>query len=274
MSTQLKLGLLFFSIIVVIATTTITIIHSQKKDGTISLRQQTIDQDDVPIANYNGPLPADLKERDKRQKRSKRRNMKLGPDTGVRDPKRFMITEERESSFGSFETHAPVEPAIPAAKSNVVITGEITKSEAFLTEDKTSIYSEFTVNVNSILKNSTSEVIHIGDSIIISRNGGAVRFSSGKVYKTLFDGKPMPHIGSKYILFLSYEAEGKDYPIITGYELKDGKILPLDGLERDGRVVHELTSHQSYKGVSETDFLNLVQIAVNNSLDIFEREGQ
>ena len=86
MSTQLKLGLLFFSIIVVIATTTITIIHSQKKDGTISLRQQTIDQDDVPIANYNGPLPADLKERDKRQKRSKRRNMKLGPDTGYTIP--------------------------------------------------------------------------------------------------------------------------------------------------------------------------------------------
>jgi len=273
MSTRSKVGLLFL-IVVVIATTTITIIHSQQKQNTTSLKK-TFDDEYVPITDFNKPLPTDVKEKDKRLKRSKRGNIELGPRTGVTDPKRFMLTEERYSGYGGFSTHAPVEPAIPAAKSDVVITGEITKAEAFLTEDKVSIYSEFTVNVNSILKNSTSEDINIGDSITISRGGGGVRMPSGKIIKRIFDGKPMPQTGSKYILFLKYETEGKDYPLITAYELRDKKIFPLDGLNRHGDIIYQLTSHQSYKGMSEIDFLNLVQQAINISEDLFEKkEGQ
>lgn len=199
MQTQIKIGiaLLFLALSVV---TTITIIHSQQKDNAALLKQRTVKQDDVPIANYNEPLPTGMHERAKRGKRSKRGNLKLGPETGVLDPKRFMITEERESSYGGFDTHAPPEPAIPAAQSQVVVTGEITKAEAFLTEDKVSIYSEFTVKVDRILKNSTGEQIGIGDRITVSRGGGAVRLPSGKVIRKLFDGKPMPHVGSKYVL--------------------------------------------------------------------------
>jgi hypothetical protein len=85
----------------------------------------------------------------------------------------------------------------------------------------------------------------------------------------------MPHVGSKYVLFLKYEAEGSDYPLITAYELKNGIILPLDGLNRDGKVIRELTSHQSYNGTPETDFLSLVQLAISTSQDLFEKkEGQ
>lgn len=271
MSTRLKLGLSFL-ILVVIASTAVRIIHSQQETASV---KKSINDEVVPITDFNKPLPADPKEKDKRQKRNKRRNLKLGPETGVFDPKRYMLTEERYSGYGGFSTHAPPEPAIPAAKSDVVITGEITKAEAFLSEDKVSIYSEFTVKVNSILKNSTSEEINIGDSIVISRGGGGVRFPSGKIIKKLFEGKPMPRIGSKYVLFLKYEAEGGDYPLITTYELKNGTLQPLDGLDRDGKVIYELTSHQSYKGMPEIDFLNLVQLAISTSQDLFEKkEGQ
>jgi len=272
MSTRLKVGLLFL-IIIVITTTTITIIHSQQKQSSTSLKK-TINDEDVPITNFNKSLPTEAKEKDKRQKKNKRGNLELGAKTGVFDAKRFMLTEERQSGYGGFETHAPVEPAIPAAKSDVVITGEITKAEAFLSEDKVSIYSEFTVKIDSIHKNSTSEDINIGDSIVIYRGGGGVRFPSGKIIKKVFEGKPMPQVGSKYVLFLKYGAEENDYPLITAYELKNGKIIPLDGLDRDGKVIYQLTSHQSYKGASETDFLNLVQFAISTSQDLFEREGQ
>ena len=271
MSTRLKVGLLLL-ILVVTTTTTITIIHSQQKQGSTSLKK-TINDEDVPITNFNKSLPTDAKEKDKRQERNKRSNLELGAKTGVFDPSRFMLTEERQSGYGGFETHSPVEPAIPAAKSDVIITGEVNKAEAFLTEDKVSIYSEFTVSVDSILKNSTSEDINIGDSIIIYRGGGGVRFPSGKVIKKLFEGKPMPQVGSRYVLFLKYEAEENDYPLITAYELKNGKIIPLDGLNKDGKIIYQLTSHQSYKGTSETDFLNLVQFAIRTAQDLFEREG-
>lgn len=272
MSTRLKVGLLFL-ILIVITTTTITIIHSQQKQSSTSLKK-TINDEDVPITNFNKPLPTDAKEKGERQKKNKRRNLELGAKTGVFDAKRFMLTEERQSGYGGFGTHSPVEPAIPVAKSDLIVTGEITKAEAFLSEDKASIYSEFTLTVNNILKNSTSENIEIGYSITISRNGGGVRFPSGKVIKEIFEGKPMPHVGSKYVLFLKYESEGDYYPLITGYELRDNKIIPLDGLDRDGNVIYQLTSHQSYKGTTEREFLNLVQLAISTAQDLFEREGQ
>lgn len=98
---------------------------------------------------------------------------------------------------------------------------------------------------------------------------------SGKIIKEIFDGKPMPQTGSKYVLFLKYETEGGDYPLITAYELRSNKIVPLDGLNRHGAVIYQLTSHQSYTGMSETDFLHLVQLAVSTSQDLFEKkEGQ
>lgn len=273
MSTRLKFALSIL-ILAVIATTTVTIIRSQQKQDTAPVKK-TIKDEVMPITDFNKPLPADSKEKDKRQKRNKRYNIKLGPKTGVFDPTPFMLSEERGSGYGGFSTHAPVEPAIPAAKSDVVMTGEITKAQAFLSEDKVSSYSEFAVNVSSVLKNATSEEINVGDSIVISRAGGGVRFPSGKVIKEVFDGKPMPRVGSKYILFLKYEAEGDDYPLITAYELKNGTILTLDGLNRDGKVIYQLPSHQSYKGASEIEFLNLVQLAVSSSQDVFEKkEGE
>jgi hypothetical protein len=257
---------------VTVTATAITITHSQQNQSSASLKK-TINDEDVPITNFSKPLPTDVKEKDKRRQKSERRNLELGAKTGVFDPKQFALTEERRSGYGGFETHAPVEPAIPAAKSDAIITGEVTQAEAFLSEDKVSIYSEFTVNVKSILKNPASENISIGDSIIVSRGGGGVRFPSGKIIKKLFEGKPMPRVGSKYVLFLKYENEGNDYPLITAYELNNGKVVPLDGLDRDGKVIHQLTSHQSYKGLSETDFLNLVQLAISASQDLFERKG-
>lgn len=270
MSTRLKVGLLLL-ILAVITTTTMTVIYSQQKQNTTSLKK-TINDEDVPIANFNESLPTDLREKEKRQKRSKRGNLKLGAETGVFDPKRFMLTEARESTYGGFPTDTQPEPAIPAAQSDAIIIGEATKSEAFLTEDKVSIYSEFTVSVSDTLKNSTSKNINAGDSITISRGGGGVRFPSGKIIKTLFEGKPMPHVGSKYVFFLKYNPDGDDYPLITAYELRDNKIIPLDGLNRNGNTIYQLASHQNYKGMSETEFLNLIQQAVSNSEDLFEKK--
>lgn len=82
----------------------------------------------------------------------------------------------------------------------------------------------------------------------------------------------MPFVGSEYVMFLRYEDEGKDYAVITGYELKNDKVVPLDGLLRNGWIAEQLASHQSYNGMNKTDFLDLVQYAINNSQDLFKKE--
>jgi hypothetical protein len=224
----------------------------------------------LPIADYNGVLPTNLHERKIREKRNKLRNIKLGAETGVFDAKRFMITEQRDSSYGGFPTHASPEPAIPAATSTTIVIGEITNSQAFLSEDKVSIYSEFDVKVDEILKNESAESLEVGNKIAVSRGGGAVRMPSGRIIQHLFGGKPMPYIGKKYVFFLKYNAETEEYPLVTAYQIRDGQIFPLDGIDINWTPVYELASHQTYKGSSEAEFINQVQKAIKAKTDVFE----
>ena len=61
----------------------------------------------------------------------------------------------------------------------------------------------------------------------------------------------MPQVGSRYVLFLTHDFEtkgdaGKDFYLLTGYLIKDGRVFPLDDTA-SGRV---------YNDVTESSFLN------------------
>ena len=58
-------------------------------------------QQDVPIANYNELLPSNLAEKTNREKKNKARNLK---SQYGEDPKRFALTEERNSAYGYTRT--------------------------------------------------------------------------------------------------------------------------------------------------------------------------
>jgi hypothetical protein len=236
----------------------------------VAYQRQELNVGQLPVGDYNALPSTNPRERLLREKRNKLRNIKLGADTGVFDPKKFMITEQRESGYGGFSTHALSEPAIPAASSTTILIGEITNSQAFLSEDKVSIYSEFYINISEIFKNESSESLKVGNGITVWRGGGAVRMPSGKIIQKLFGGKPLPYIGGKYIFFLKYNAETEEYPLITAYEIRKGRIVPLDGIDINWTPVYELASHRTYKGLSEAEFTSQIQRAVKAKIDVFE----
>lgn len=232
------------------------VLRSQQQ-GASPAAQERYEQ--VPTTDYEKPEPADAAKRKLRRLRSERfdrRNKKA-------DPARFAITEESQSTYGMFPTHSEPEPAVPAALSDAVVIGEVTAAEAFLSADKTGLYSEFAVRVDEVLKGNFAEP---GSLISATRPGGAVRFSSGKVVRRGFDGKPLPRVGRRYVLFLKKEGEADDFSIITGYELKGGRVLALDGLDMQGRVVRELAAHREFDGTDEAAFLTAVRAAVAQSL--------
>ncbi len=269
-------------VVLFITVGTTLIIHSQKQDEQNN-PSQTNQQNkgernglaeinrrnkDVPVADFNEPLPSNLAERTKREKKNKARNTKFEqPD----DASRFRMTDEMESSYGSYPKHGRVEPAIPAKRSDAVIVGEIINAKAYLSEDKVSIFSEFEVGNAEVLKNTTSETLSAENPIIVSRAGGGVRFPSGKVIFMYTHEKPMPKVGRKYLFFLNYSGE-TGFSIITAYELRQGEVFPLDGMTPGGNVTRQFAGHQSYKGLSETDFINQVKEAVENNSDVFKRE--
>lgn len=255
-------------IFVFLAVGTTLIVNSQRRDdrNDQNVQSQRIQQD-VPIADYNEPLPSDIQERIKREKKNRARNTKIQPPN---NPRQFMLTEGRESNYGIIPSHASVQPAIPAKRSDAVIIGEVINGEAHLSEDKISIYSEFTVKNPVVLKNLTPESISAERPVIVSRGGGGVRFPSGKVIYNLLLGNPMPQKGKTYLFFLKYSDES-GFSINTAYELTQGQVFPLDGLTPNGTVIKQYAGHQSLRGASEVDFLNQVKEAIRNNSDVFIR---
>ena len=151
--------------------------------------------------------------------------------------------------------------AMPFAASDAVAIGTVTAGQAYLSNDKRDLYSEFKFSLTEAIKNPQPPYLRTGDAIDIQRKGGAVRLPSGKVLTRGADWESMPRIGTQYLLFLKYDASTEDYSILMGYELAGNEVYRLDELnEKDGHhaeIVHPLRP----EGVDEHQFLARVRAA-------------
>lgn len=151
--------------------------------------------------------------------------------------------------------------ALPTAQSNLIVLGEVIDAKAYLSNDKSGVYSEFTIRIEDILKNNAAAPLDRNSLVIAEREGGVVRFESGRLlrYKVWHQG--LPSINHKYVFFLQYNENGKDYFIVTGYKVRDGRVMPLDGQgEEEGAKL----PFAVYKGFDKETFLNAVREAIVN----------
>lgn len=145
-------------------------------------------------------------------------------------------------------------PAIPIKQSDTIIVGSVKTGRAFLSDDRTGIYSEFSINIERILK--SSEVLKEADEIFVERAGGAVRFPNGKVQRIIvFLGQEMPQAGQRYIFFLKKLEDEKNYSILTAYEIRENKINPLDAIE----------PYTKYDNANSNSFLDKIVEGIKNS---------
>ena len=151
--------------------------------------------------------------------------------------------------------------ALPTEQSDAVVLGVVTSRDAYLTDDRTGIYSEFTILVSEVLKDPTKMIIS-GTPIPVNRTGGAVRFKSGKIQKYQIAHQGMPDVAAQYVLFLRKTSDG-DLLILTGFKLVNGHVTPLDGNENnDPRFVLPFAK---YAGTDEAEFLKEVRDAAATS---------
>lgn len=150
--------------------------------------------------------------------------------------------------------HSLAEPAFPVEQSSSIVLGTVTDARAFVSNDKTAVYSEFDVKVNQSFKNrgTSSE-----SSIVAERVGGIVRFASGRVQRRGDSGRGLPQTGKQYILFLKWDEAGEDYMIITGYEVVGATINPLDGFEKGTAPI--FSNYTAYRNARYSDFLTDLQ---------------
>lgn len=229
-------------------------------------KAQTQQGDDLPIADYSSALPEDAKERTKRRARNKRYD--LPSDVKKEDVSRFTLKEDDPAILLPLSSsHPKTEPAIPVADSDAVIIGEVVNAQAYLSNDKTRVYSEFTVRISDVLKGGSDGTLYAGAQIDAERPGGRVRFLSGKILQRGAPyGKNMPRVGQRYLLFLKQNDEGQDYSIITGYELRGGRIFPLDRSPQGNAKSSQFAEYEKYTDSDEIVFLNDVRTAIEKGV--------
>jgi len=138
--------------------------------------------------------------------------------------------------------------ALPAESSNCVVFGHVQSAKAFVTPDRKGVYSEFSIVVDSIVGQDSTQHIAPGGTLLGIRGGGTVVFPSGHERRVLFEGIGYPKIGTQYLFFLRVQPNSDDYGILTAYELINGKAYPLD----DGKPFLR------YEGVNQASLLKSV----------------
>lgn len=215
----------------------------------------------LPITDFDAPEPIDAEKKLLRQARNSRHNSSVTPE-GVKPP---VLSEIMETVLVDLPlSNQRQEPPIPVAQSNAVVIGTVRDTRAYLSGDKTGVYSEIVISVEDVLKTDTRCSLRSGDTIDAERWGGAVRFPSGKILRRAFLGRGIPISGHRYLLFLTYNEDGKDFSIVTGYELTRDQVVPLDGtatLEKGGRF-EQFSGYEAYAGTPLTSFLAEVRAAI------------
>jgi hypothetical protein len=266
-----KTSLLLLASLLIITIAIVTIAATLNQQNNRAVAQQTaiekrLHADDYPIADYQSQESTDPQERAKRKARNRRHDLKDNLKGEALN--RFTLKEnDPDILIPLTPSHTPTEPAIPLAKSDAVVVGEVTGAQAYLSNDRTRVYSEFTVRVEDVLKNGSTAPLYSGAQIAAQRSGGRVRFPSGKtLLRAAPYGQNMPRLGQRYVLFLKHNDEGQDYSIITAYELRSGQVFPLDGSpEGDGKS-RLFTEYEKYAGKDEMAFLNDVREAIQKGV--------
>lgn len=201
--------------LLVITAIIITPGRSQEQKPQSKTHGRKFDENRFPIADYTAAGPSDPRERSKRQEKGKKY-----------DKSAWRIYPETTSSMARVDYVNPNLPALPLTESSAVIVGQITDAQAYLSNDKTGVYSAFTVRIDEVLKNSSSVSLSSASSIEVERDGGRVRFPNGRILIYAINSQDMPVVGPRYVLCLTNPQGQSDFQILTAYELREGAVYP------------------------------------------------
>lgn len=208
-----------------------------------NIREEPPDFSRFPVADFQDPEPVDPGVRAAREAKGRKYD----------DKHMRQISDDTYQIFAGADWDVRL-PALPVERSAAVVIGVVRSAHAYLTPDKTGIYSEFQVAADTVIKNDPNNMIKDGATITVERRGGRVRMPSGRIVISWVSHQNMPRVGGRYLLFLTHQFETpndtpKDFYLLTGYELRDGQVDLLD----DTLPGHPITR---YRGMSETTLLS------------------
>jgi hypothetical protein len=205
--------------------------YSKRQENVSQVNQQIAKRPDLPIVKYKLDTPEELSSQGQAGIRQFKRRARYNMVTNTKPELRHLAS--LSSSLADVtcnlpSTHTSYDPAMPVEISDSILIARVDNAEAFLSPDTTNVFSQFTATVSRSLKSSTGPIAD-GTSIILTRPGGVVKFDSGRTMMCAGCYQTMPLPGNTYIIFLKAFPATGDFEIITGYELNNGIVTPLDG---------------------------------------------
>jgi hypothetical protein len=225
---RLSIVLLISLLVEIVSITAFSGLRGQGKSP-----QKTFDETQFPVVDeYTLKIQNNI-ERAKSESKAKRFRMAI---PAVSDSPTMVLAGVR---------HWPEDfSALPVRESTAIVIGDVTEAKANLSEDRTAVYSDFKIKPVTVLKDNDK----IGEELTATRYGGKVRFQDGNSLLVFQSGLGMPRVGRRYVFFLKETQDDAD--LLTAYELKNGKVLPIDSGTPNFNV---------YENVNEADFLKALQ---------------
>lgn len=172
----------------------------------------------------------------------------------------IMKTVEGQECF--FEQSEPAAlPLIPMDESTVAFVGHVTGVQAYLSVDRTHIYTETTFRVQEMFKSPEHFGLPSNPTFIADQLGGTIKLPSGRIVHDNTRGGFMgkPRVGGRYVVFLTGIHEGKDLAILSAYELRDGKVFRLTEDGNPGNVLLSKTGSKPDSLSEEQAFLQTIR---------------
>lgn len=219
--------------------------HSQQKPQPTPTQQDKGFEDlsKYAVADYDAPESRDAEERDKRGRAGKRY-----------DGQHLIIPNPHPNDGGAMlYDELPPPPLLPVAESNLIVVGKIVNANAFVSNDKRSVYTEFAISVDDVIKNDLSVNLEKGAVITTDRVGGMVRYSDGRKLIYRVAERKMLWLGGEYILFLAQDKGSPNYRLVTGYELT---------ATNDFSQIDTGRKFDQYKGVRKSEFIETIRAEV------------
>jgi hypothetical protein len=210
--------------------------NTSLKSSPSKTQRKVIDTNHFPIAAVSAVEQADSKRRARGEKRNKS-NWNVDPDA-LSDS--TVVVDSVDVSL----------PAFPVDQAAAVVIGTITDAKAYLSNDKTGVYSVFTVLIDEVLKTPGS--LAVGSLVEAEREGGRVKFPSGRLHLYIVSEQDMPRVGGRYVLFLTKTNTESVFEILTGYELREASVYALDDLPKP----------RSYENTTPANFLNELRMTL------------
>lgn len=133
--------------------------RNDKYEEEIKASRQKLDEQ-LPIVDYNEPKPTQAAEREKRLAKDRRH-----------DRRKHEIVEGMTETYTIYHWEADF-PPLPVEQSTAVVIGKVSEARAHISENKSSVYSEFVVEVQKILKDDAG----VGLTVVAERDGAELGF--------------------------------------------------------------------------------------------------